>query len=120
MLTDDGYRQLMKHAQRLAQSGHGELAQHLRDAIDLRAGVEALRAGCSHAQRPTAKDIEHCEDLARDRMRSSFTSALFENVEPEDTEDFAQHLALLRLIEWAKVAGAALGAARAAQGGSNG
>ena len=44
MLTDDGYRQLMKHAKRLAQEGHGELAQHLRDAIDLRAEVEALRA----------------------------------------------------------------------------
>lgn len=43
MLTDDGYRQLMKHAKRLAQEGHGELAQHLRDAIDLRAEVEALR-----------------------------------------------------------------------------
>ena len=44
MLTDDGYRQLMEHAKRLAQEGHGELAQHLRDAIDLRAEVEALRA----------------------------------------------------------------------------
>jgi hypothetical protein len=44
MLTDDGYRQLMKHAKRLAQEGHGELAQHLRDAIDLRAEVEALKA----------------------------------------------------------------------------
>ena len=43
-MTDDGYRQLMKHAKRLAQEGHGELAQHLRDAIDLRAEVEALRA----------------------------------------------------------------------------
>lgn len=43
-MTDDGYRQLMKHAKRLAQEGHGELAQHLRDAIDLRAKVEALRA----------------------------------------------------------------------------
>jgi len=43
-LTDDGYRQLMKHAKRLAQEGHGELAQHLRDAIDLRAEVEALKA----------------------------------------------------------------------------
>jgi hypothetical protein len=40
MLTDDGYRQLMEHAKRLAQEGHGELAQHLRDAIDLRAEVE--------------------------------------------------------------------------------
>lgn len=39
-MTDDGYRQLMKHAKRLAQEGHGELAQHLRDAIDLRAEVE--------------------------------------------------------------------------------
>ena len=43
MLTDDGYRQLMKHAKRLAQEGHGELAQHLRDAIDLRAEVQRLR-----------------------------------------------------------------------------
>ena len=42
-MTDDGYRQLMKHAKRLAQEGHGELAQHLRDAIDLRAEVEALK-----------------------------------------------------------------------------
>jgi hypothetical protein len=47
MLTDDGYRQLMKHAKRLAQEGHGELAQHLRDAIDLRAEVEKLRSACS-------------------------------------------------------------------------
>ena len=44
MLTDDGYRQIMQHARRLAQGGRGELAQHLRDAIDLRAEVEALRA----------------------------------------------------------------------------
>ena len=43
MLTDDGYRQLMKHARRLAQDGHGELAQHLRDAIDLRGEVQRLR-----------------------------------------------------------------------------
>ena len=32
MLTDNGYQQLIKHARRLAQDGHGELAQHLRDA----------------------------------------------------------------------------------------
>ena len=44
MLTDDGYRQIMQHARRLAQGGRGELAQHLRDAIDLRAEVEALTA----------------------------------------------------------------------------
>ena len=44
MLTDDGYRQIMQHARRLAQGGRGELAQHLRDAIDLRAEVEALKA----------------------------------------------------------------------------
>ena len=31
MLTDNGYQQLMKHACRLAQDGHGELAQHLRE-----------------------------------------------------------------------------------------
>ena len=43
MLTDDGYRQIMQHARRLAQGGRGELAQHLRDAIDLRAEVEALK-----------------------------------------------------------------------------
>lgn len=34
-LTDDAYRQLMKHAHRLANDGHGELAQYLRDAIDI-------------------------------------------------------------------------------------
>lgn len=33
-MTDDAYRQLMKHAARLAMTDHGELAQHLRDAID--------------------------------------------------------------------------------------
>ena len=56
MLTDDGYRQLMKHAKRLAQEGHGELAQHLRDAIDLRAEVEALRAD--------AERWEHARSIA--------------------------------------------------------
>lgn len=44
MLTDNGYQQLMKHACRLAQDGHGELAQHLRDAIDLRARIDAAPA----------------------------------------------------------------------------
>ena len=43
MLTDDGYRQIMQHARRLAQGGRGELAQHLRDAIDLRGEVQRLR-----------------------------------------------------------------------------
>jgi len=56
MLTDDGYRQLMKHAKRLAQEGHGELAQHLRDAIDLRAEVEVLRAD--------AERWEHARSIA--------------------------------------------------------
>ncbi len=32
-MTDDAYRQLMKHAHRLAMDGHGELAQFLRDAM---------------------------------------------------------------------------------------
>ena len=32
-ISDDAYRQLMRHAHRLAMDGHGELAQHLRDAI---------------------------------------------------------------------------------------
>jgi hypothetical protein len=32
-MTDDAFRQLMKHAHRLAMDGHGELAQMLRDAI---------------------------------------------------------------------------------------
>ena len=31
-MTDDAYRQLMKHAHRLAMDGHGELAQFLRVA----------------------------------------------------------------------------------------
>lgn len=44
MLTDNGYQQLMKHACRLAQDGHGELAQHLRDAIDLRARIDSAPA----------------------------------------------------------------------------
>lgn len=33
-MTDDAYRQLMKHAHRLAMDGHGELAQYLRDAMN--------------------------------------------------------------------------------------
>ena len=33
-VTDDAYRQLMKHAHRLAMDGHGELAQFLRDAMN--------------------------------------------------------------------------------------
>ena len=32
-MSDDAYRQLMKHARRLAMDGHGELAQMLRDAL---------------------------------------------------------------------------------------
>ena len=32
-ISEDAYRQLMKHAHRLAMDGHGELAQYLRDAI---------------------------------------------------------------------------------------
>lgn len=32
-MTDDTYRQLMKHAHRLATDGHEELAQFLRDAM---------------------------------------------------------------------------------------
>ena len=32
-MTNDAYRQLMKHAHRLAMDGHCELAQMLRDAI---------------------------------------------------------------------------------------
>lgn len=38
-LTDGAYRQLMKHAHRLANDGHGELAQYLRDAIDIAHGI---------------------------------------------------------------------------------
>ena len=69
-MTDDGYRQLMKHAKRLAQEGHGELAQHLRDAIDLRAEVEALRADalkqvdcrqCKHATNRGCHSTALCE-----------------------------------------------------------
>ena len=55
VLTDDGYRQLMKHAQRLAQSGHDELAQHLRDMIGMRADADRFRwlaraDGCPFAE----------------------------------------------------------------------
>ena len=32
-MTDDAFRQLMKHAHRLAMDGHGELAQMLRDTL---------------------------------------------------------------------------------------
>jgi hypothetical protein len=39
----DAYRQLMKHAQRLAQSGHGELAQFLRDTLEDAARYRYLR-----------------------------------------------------------------------------
>lgn len=63
----------------------------------------ALSECREHSKQPTAEDIDRCEELARDRKMSSFTSAFFENIEPEDTEDFAQHLALCRLIEWARL-----------------
>lgn len=33
-MTDDAYRQLMRHAHRLAMDWHGELAQFLRDALE--------------------------------------------------------------------------------------
>lgn len=42
-MTDDACRQLMKHAARLAMTGHGELAQYLRDAIDNSARYAWLR-----------------------------------------------------------------------------
>lgn len=43
-MTADAYRQLMKHAARLAMTGHGEIAQHLRDAIDNSVRYSWLRA----------------------------------------------------------------------------
>ena len=61
MLTDDGYRQLMKHAKRLAQEGHGELAQHLRDAIDLRAEVDALKSTLTQQGMGYRADVEKLE-----------------------------------------------------------
>ena len=42
-MTDGAYRQLMKHAARLAMTGHENLAQHLRDAIDNSARYAWLR-----------------------------------------------------------------------------
>ena len=76
MLTDDGYRQIMQHARRLAQGGRGELAQHLRDAIDLRAEVEALnleRAAAEIVHRETATtvlmqmaEVQRLRDAARE------------------------------------------------------
>lgn len=43
-MNDDAYRLLMKHAARLAMTGHAELAQYLRDAIDNSTRYSWLRA----------------------------------------------------------------------------
>ena len=48
-MTNDAYRQLMKHAHRLAMDGHGELAQMLRDAItDARRYSDTLKEIGAH------------------------------------------------------------------------
>ena len=78
MLTDDGYRQIMQHARRLAQGGRGELAQHLRDAIDLRAEVEALkleRTAAELVHRETATTV--LMQMAEvQRLRDALTALL--------------------------------------------
>ena len=90
MLTDDGYRQIMQHARRLAQGGRGELAQHLRDAIDLRAEVEALKL------ERTAAELVH---------RETATTVLMQMAEVQRLRDALENVRLLaarhRKEEWA-------------------
>ena len=81
MLTDDGYRQIMQHARRLAQGGRGELAQHLRDAIDLRAEVEALKAEnarlhTANERMRAALERVRCRDWTPDWVRDIANRAL--------------------------------------------
>lgn len=65
-MTDDAYRQLMKHAHRLAMDGHGELAQFLRDAM-----IDAQRY--AHLR-------DHSDpDLCRYYLASDDPASLFNN-----------------------------------------
>ena len=107
MLTDDGYRQIMQHARRLAQGGRGELAQHLRDAIDLRAEVEALRAD---AERLTGE-----RDVAIG-MLAYWCVAVDQNGTGWDDWDEHYKDAMYRPCPIRELLDKEIGAARAAQG----
>ena len=80
MLTDDGYRQIMQHARRLAQGGRGELAQHLRDAIDLRAEVEALKL------ERTAAELVHRETATTVLMQMAEVQRLRDALDEIESE----------------------------------
>ena len=93
MLTDDGYRQLMKHAKRLAQEGHGELAQHLRDAIDLRAEVEALRADVALKRDLLLWTLYHHQggsSAVSQTIRKALGIGQFDHLTPEQIADAAR------------------------------
>ncbi|WP_273704137.1 hypothetical protein [Candidatus Accumulibacter vicinus] len=76
-VTDDAYRQLMKHAHRLAMDGHGELAQFLRDAMTDAQRYSWLRGNAVREKNLGDKFIEfHCDfeswndiDAAIDKAR---------------------------------------------------
>jgi hypothetical protein len=76
-MTDDAYRQLMKHAHRLAMDGHGELAQFMRDAITDAQRYAWLRGNAVREKNLGDKFIEfHCDfeswndiDAAIDKAR---------------------------------------------------
>jgi len=129
MLTDDGYRQLMKHAKRLAQDGHGELAQHLRDAIDLRAEVEALKlqgAAAELVHRETATTVlvqmAEVEALRADAERWRYINTR-NNVWRRHNTAGEEHSALCVILPYGADLSCratreiAIDAARAAQGG---
>ena len=80
MLTDDGYRQIMQHARRLAQGGRGELAQHLRDAIDLRAEVESLKL------ERTAAELVHRETATTVLMQMAEVQRLRDALDEIESE----------------------------------
>ena len=93
MLTDDGYRQLMEHAKRLAQEGHGELAQHLRDAIDLRAEVEALRADAETKRGLLLWALYHAQGASSQvgqPIRRNLGIGRHERLTPEQIKDAAR------------------------------
>lgn len=78
-MTDDAYRQLMKHAHRLAMDGHGELAQLLRDAMTDAQRYSWLRGNAVREKNLGDKFIEfHCDfeswndiDAAIDKARNT-------------------------------------------------
>lgn len=78
-MTDEAYRQLMKHAHRLAMDGHGELAQLLRDAMTDAQRYSWLRGNAVREKNLGDKFIEfHCDfeswndiDAAIDKARNA-------------------------------------------------